>query len=85
MKSPERDLTTTLPSAENGSTGLYLGASPYQGPTIEASPNTFQTVSLGLRVHRGIRLRLSGRVPGHVTYPPGHGGRAKADFRGPMG
>src|SRR3712207_5956618 len=53
MKSPERDLTTTLPSAENGSTGLHFGVSHYRRTSLKGPPTTFHTVSLGTRVNRG--------------------------------
>jgi hypothetical protein len=42
---PERDQTSTLPSAENGSTGLYFGVSHHRSPTMKDSSTTFQTVS----------------------------------------
>src|SRR3712207_2597061 len=38
MKSPEKDLTGTLPSAENGSTGLHFGVSHYRGTSIKGPP-----------------------------------------------
>src|SRR5215212_6534918 len=52
LKSPDRYRTSILPSAENGSTGLYLGAARYRRATIEASPATFQTVSPRTWVNR---------------------------------
>jgi hypothetical protein len=45
MKSPEKDLTGTLPSAENGSTGLHFGVSHYRGTSLKGPPTTFHTVS----------------------------------------
>ena len=45
MKSPEKDLTGTLPSAENGSTGLHFGVSHCRGTSIKGPPTTFHTVS----------------------------------------
>ena len=45
MKSPERDLTTTLPSAENGSTGLHFSVSHYRRTSLKGPPTTFHTVS----------------------------------------
>jgi hypothetical protein len=48
MKSPDRRRTDTLPSAENGPTGLSFGVSCYRRPTIGASPTTFHTVSEGV-------------------------------------
>jgi hypothetical protein len=51
MKSPEKDLIGTLPSAENGSTGLHFGVSHYRGTSIKGPPATFHTVSPRTRVN----------------------------------
>jgi hypothetical protein len=45
LESPDRYRTGTYPGADNGSTGLYFGVSPYRRPSIWASAHTFQTVS----------------------------------------
>ena len=60
MKSPERDLTTTLPSAENGSTGLHFGVSHYRRTSLKGPPTTFHTVSL-------LDFSHSGRVTHRVS------------------
>src|SRR5215207_5416237 len=69
LKSPHKYRTSILSSAENGSTGLYLGVSRFRRPTIEASPTTFRTVSLRRCVNRA-RARegeatTMGRLPSH--------------------
>src|SRR3712207_3974177 len=58
MKSPEKDLTGTLPSAENGSTGLHFGVSHYRGTSIKRPPTTFHTVSLRASVKNSRRASV---------------------------
>src|SRR5215216_1346173 len=69
LKSPDKYRTSILSSAENGSTGLYLGVSRYRRPTIEASPTTFQTVSEDEFRKFGRRKegRVDPRTRGHAT------------------
>ena len=45
LESPDRYRIGIYPGADNGSTGLYFGVSPYRKVTIWASAHTFQTVS----------------------------------------
>ncbi len=98
MKTPDRRRSGSLPSAQNGLRGLYLGVWCYRRPTIGASPTTFHTVSEGrfyeLRamtefseVH-GIKVPAGPSIwdPARRSHsPPGSGGGVGRNPRGRSG